>query len=762
MFVTLLFVTIASAQTIYENCEIYGNCQPAGPWLTESLGILIDVNGTQFFSDEGVLNILESYIDSFWCRLINCTMEGDIDMDGNGINNLGSLSLTQDINLIDKNWLVPTPTLPNHTTNKEYVDAATSSTAFDFFFNNDSSDISGHFNMTESDLERSESTLDSTALGTGTFSIFNWTTLVGQPEFNELRQGVYDVHIHLNSDGPGKKPVTITPKLYNISEDGLSRDLLLTFETSDLLLSVGIEFDLHGVLVEPIMLADGARLNLELEAEVAAGGGDVTVTMTMEGTTDSHLSVETSSNAFEKIFIRRDGTNTLVGDWQVDSVENPFNINMFGNMTTSSNVFISDTTQTNYTKIHHNGSNTVIENNAGGILLSPTNLVLLIKGFIVPTLDNTYDIGVSGSKRFRNIFLTGVVSSNSVTTNNINVIQDVTIGRNLAVIKNLTVNEKTFLNGNVQITPNSSNPTITESVFMYTFNPFFKAVMSFPLASFGTNIKLQEGGLYLTSEFQDMAQLFFANTGNSINWILEYTNSTDRFSLMTTSTNNTFHMDNIDLNVTGDIYVERLILGQHNDSVNSSLQISLGDILGDNAYFNVYSGRSPVTFCDDDWCSITFTKHQKTLWLQKDTNWTILDIIYDGQHYTKQTFWDLVQGTQYEELSLRLNDKIIKLQEDYQGDLLINDCEDAGYKWDGECFEIIKNIVTYEDAVEIVSRNVTEFIESSCIVLDDELREVEGFCKNRVNTGEIVEEYKIKDGCDWRNEEYYCNVRELR
>ncbi len=316
-------------------------------WITPSLGILADVNATWF---ENVLNTLTlktsqlaSWINDGWLRLDGGTMEGSIDMDSNSILNLAGLTLANDINLIDKNWLVPTPTLPNHTTNKDYVDDATSSTAFDFFFNNFTSDISGHFNMTETDLELPESELDSVALGTGTQSIFNWTTLVGQPEFNELRQGVYDVHVHLETDGPGKKPVIITPKLYNISADGTERNLLVTFETTGLLLSVGTEYDLHGVLTEPIMLADGERLNLELEAEVGAGGGDVTVTIEMEGTTDSHLSVQTSSNAFEKIFIRRDGTNTLVGNWQVDSVTNPFNINMSGNV--SAGIFFGDGSQ---------------------------------------------------------------------------------------------------------------------------------------------------------------------------------------------------------------------------------------------------------------------------------------------------------------------------------------------------------------------------------------------------------------------------------
>ena len=345
----LVLVSFVSAEDKFYPPEGFGYNNRDGPIMipttnysllptvnsSEWWGDLNTYNATQFDNLANVLNIDESWVNSNWLRLDGGNSPtSSIDWNGFGINNLGSLSLTQDINLIDKNWLVPTPTLPNHTANKDYVDDATSSTAFDFFFNNDSSDIAGSFNMTESDLEGPESTLDSGALGTGTFSIFNWTTLVGQPEFNELRQGVYDVHIHLNSDGPGKKPVVVTPKLYNISADGLIRTLLVTFETSDLLLSVGTEFDLHGVLIDPIMLDDGVRLNLELEAEVGAGGGDVTVTITMEGTTDSHLSVETSTNAFQKIFILRSGDNTLTGNWQVDSVANPFNINMTGNFST--------------------------------------------------------------------------------------------------------------------------------------------------------------------------------------------------------------------------------------------------------------------------------------------------------------------------------------------------------------------------------------------------------------------------------------------
>ena len=84
----------------------------------------------------------------------------------------------------------------------------------------------------------------------------------------------------------------------------------------------------------------------------------------MEGTTDSHLTIETSSNAFEKIFIRRDGTNTLVGDWQVDSVINPFNINMFGNFITAGNITAKDSFCLNSdcsSRLFNNGTHSIWE-----------------------------------------------------------------------------------------------------------------------------------------------------------------------------------------------------------------------------------------------------------------------------------------------------------------------------------------------------------------------------------------------------------------
>lgn len=67
------------------------NVTGAELWLTD-IGPLNTANATQHSNSGGVLNILESWVDSLWCRLSGCTMEGNIDMDGNDIINVNDIS----------------------------------------------------------------------------------------------------------------------------------------------------------------------------------------------------------------------------------------------------------------------------------------------------------------------------------------------------------------------------------------------------------------------------------------------------------------------------------------------------------------------------------------------------------------------------------------------------------------------------------------------------------------------------------------------
>lgn len=208
---------------------------------------------------------------------------------------------------------VPTPLAPNDSANKEYVDDAVAGINFDFFLNDGPSDITGYFNMTEEDLDVAETTLTTSSLPVGVTTIFNFTTLDGQPEFKTLIGGVYDAHIHFDKSGPGTRNVKIFWELYN--RTGSIENLLLTGEHSDFLTQIETEYDMHGFLDGERMMNSGDRLILKLIANVTGGGSNPTVTITMQGTSDSHFTVQTTTGAFEAIFLRQDGSKELSGNW---------------------------------------------------------------------------------------------------------------------------------------------------------------------------------------------------------------------------------------------------------------------------------------------------------------------------------------------------------------------------------------------------------------------------------------------------------------
>lgn len=45
-------------------------------------------NATQMENSGGILNIMEGWIDSLWCRLTGCTMTGNIDMSSNNLTDV--------------------------------------------------------------------------------------------------------------------------------------------------------------------------------------------------------------------------------------------------------------------------------------------------------------------------------------------------------------------------------------------------------------------------------------------------------------------------------------------------------------------------------------------------------------------------------------------------------------------------------------------------------------------------------------------------
>ncbi len=216
------------------------------------------------------------------------------------------------------------------------------------------------------------------------------------------------------------------------------------------------------------------------------------------------------------------------------------------------------------------------------------------------------------------------------------------------------------------------------------------------------------------------------------------------------------------------IFADRLVLGQLNESVNSSLNISSGDGLFNFIYANGVFGRSFLPKCDihTTWCKIESTEYDEALRFKHDGAWNVEIIRYKDQDYTKQEFNQQVcsQSNRKRNLCDGLNNKILTLQTDYQADALLKQQEaSCNYRWNGkQCFEIVRTNTTYEGAIEIVQ--VPEIIQvvQNVTRLNFITLRVEVITKSiEVETGEMIDKAQRKDGCDWDGD-YYCEVRELR
>lgn len=191
--------------------------------------------------------------------------------------------------------------------------------------------------------------------------------------------------------------------------------------------------------------------------------------------------------------------------------------------------------------------------------------------------------------------------------------------------------------------------------------------------------------------------------------------------------------------------------------------LSAGDINVSTIYYDTLTAKSPTFLCSDDWCSVSFPKYQKTLWVQKDDGWNILDIVYEGTHYTKAEFnsaiCSLNEDTQ--EICSRLNTKILNLQDKAIADALTKAEQAAcAYNWDENgCYEMVFVASDYESAVSMLEINNTYTEDYSCQVLDSSLTPVSSTCQREVVNG-TRQIYNFNEGCNWDEfTGYYCEER---
>ncbi len=207
---------------------------------------------------------------------------------------------------------------------KEYVDSAIAF-EFEFFLNNTASDIGGiYYKMLDLPTGEVQSSFTSAPLGESDDQpLVNFATEAGVPSIGTFQHGIYSAHIHAEKT-VGIKPVQIYFAIYRYEPD-TTETLITTSEVSDLITSE-TEVELHAVLASDVEVNNADRLILKWFANVGATGSDATVVLYVEGTTAAHLLLPITTEILTSIFVRRDGTVSLTGDWDAG----PFDITLAG------------------------------------------------------------------------------------------------------------------------------------------------------------------------------------------------------------------------------------------------------------------------------------------------------------------------------------------------------------------------------------------------------------------------------------------------
>ncbi|KKM72920.1 hypothetical protein LCGC14_1415730 [marine sediment metagenome] len=215
------------------------------------------------------------------------------------------------------------PIVGEHFATKEYVDMAIG-TELDFFLSDTASGIGSNYLMYEQETGEGQSTLTTAAaypsgLGVGDDQlVFSFLTEAGHPNILYLRDGIYDAHLHLNNN-TGNKPTIIYWTLSYVDADGSANEtLVVVSELSNEITDSDTAYNLHAVLSPEVSILATKRLLVKIYANVSSGGGNSVITLTMEGTTDSHVTIEAPSSIWQRHGIVLDDINT-VGQVGADS-----------------------------------------------------------------------------------------------------------------------------------------------------------------------------------------------------------------------------------------------------------------------------------------------------------------------------------------------------------------------------------------------------------------------------------------------------------
>ena len=213
------------------------------------------------------------------------------------------------INASNYNFTFNTTPLTTDYYNKTEVDALHDSATFSFYFTNHSSDVAPYLNLTVGEHFFDPQVQITETINNDGDLLAEFLTEVNEPQFNLLRAGLYNAHVHLNATTAGDKSVVVYWELEERYSNGTEVHILNSSET-DYVDFGGDHHDIHGSLGDDRVLSEtGSRLVVSFYANLYGVGGVPDLTMNVEGLSASRFSILIDSSVFEDVYLELDGSN---------------------------------------------------------------------------------------------------------------------------------------------------------------------------------------------------------------------------------------------------------------------------------------------------------------------------------------------------------------------------------------------------------------------------------------------------------------------
>ena len=312
------------------------------------------------------------------------------------------------------------PVASNHLATKEYVDSAISFIN-DFFLTDDAS-TGGYFDAAESPTGAAVGTLTTTGLTEGDGKALDgFITPSGFPGVTTLMAGVYDIHFHMQRSA-GNRDYEVYFELYTRTSGG-AETLRATSEISSNFDDDNEnDIDIHATIASDVVINATDRLVWKLFANMGVGN-NTNLGILTEGTTNSHVSLPTTTEVLSSVFVRRDGTTELSANWGVGG----FDITGIGALgsgaitSSGASTFNSGSADADFTVNWNTGVGLFVQGSNGfvGIGTGSPNAPLEVKGTLPGIVGGFYSghlhVTGEGDTLYSNSVITGHSSYNGNT-----------------------------------------------------------------------------------------------------------------------------------------------------------------------------------------------------------------------------------------------------------------------------------------------------------------------------------------------------------